>query len=185
MTLNRAYGWLRQYRHRLALVAVGHTAKRIEEYLVDWVVYGAVVAYCTYTWGLAYGSLMSFLIMTPITAVMCIAYIRFYDWAKRDWLGIETLKELRELDNTSTWFRGIIRRILKRGGVPAFFLLSAFTDAFITTVYLRRGAHHYSGLEWRDVIIFCSSVIVSNAYWTIRWVVIVDIGIRIWSALYQ
>jgi len=49
---------------------------------------------------------------------------------------------------------------------PVIFLfLSIKFDPFITTAYLRKG--RFSGMNKRDWKIFLSSVLISNAYWTL------------------
>jgi len=175
--------WFRRHRHKIGLVAVGHTAKKVEEYLVDWLIYGIVVTYASLQFGALYGSMLAFLIMTPITAFLCLSYIRLYDWAGKDWLGFEALKELREEQQHGGWFSHVIYRLAKHGGVIAFFALSIYGDAFMTTVYLRHGSHSYSGMNRRDHAIFWSSLLVSNAYWTLRWTVILQVIIWFWAQL--
>lgn len=157
------------------MIAVGHTAKKIEEHIVDWLIYGVVITYFTIAFGPLYGSLATFAVMTPFTAILCLVYIRLYDWAGKDWLGFEALKELREEQAHGGFFARLTYRIARHGGFPAFIALSIYGDAFMATVYLRRGSHAYNGLSLWDHVIFWSSVFVSNAYWTLRWVVIVEL----------
>lgn len=175
-------GWFKRHKHKIGLIAVGHTAKKIEEHIVDWLIYGVVVTYCTITWGGFYGSLAAFAIMTPVTAALCYLYIRLYDWAGIDWLGLEALKELRE-ENGSGFFAKIIYRIAHHGGVLAFVALSIYGDAFMTTVYFRHGSRAYRGLTRRDWVVFLGSVVVSNAYWTLRWAVIVELALYAWNLI--
>lgn len=175
--------WFNRHRHKIGLIAIGHTAKKIEEHVVDWLLYGAVVAYCTTQWGWVNGSIIAFAVMTPLTGLLCLAYIRFYDWAGKDWLGLEALKELREEQANGGWISRIVYRVARHGGVAAFFALSVYGDAFMTTVYFRKGAHSYSGLKLRDHGIFWSSLLVSNAFWTLRWTIIVEVIRALWVHL--
>ena len=173
--------WFLHHKERIGIVAIGLTAKRIEEGIFDWLLYGFVVATCTTILGPLWGSLAGFAVMAPLSALVCFSYIRFYDWAKKDWLGFETLKELRD----ETWHTGLfvnlVRRIARLGDVPAFLALSLYGDPFMVTVYLRRGARQYNSLSRRDWVVFWTSVLVSNGYWTLRWTVIVEVARFLWS----
>lgn len=173
--------WFIRHKERIGIIAIGYTGKRIEEFLFDWLLYGVVVIKSTEAWGPFYGSVYAFLIMSPLSALACYSYIRFYDWAKKDWLGLETLEELREKEASAGWFMRHILRITKFGDIPMFFALSILADPFVTTVYFRRGAHLYNGLSKRDWRIFWSSVIFSNAYWTLRLTVIIVAAQYLWN----
>jgi len=89
-------------------------------------------------------------------------------------LGIEALKELREDAASGGRVRAVINRIIRLGDVPAFIALSLFGDPFMTTLYLRKGTVMYNGLGRRDWLIFSASILLSNAYWTLRWTLIVE-----------
>jgi hypothetical protein len=173
--------WFLRHKERIGLIAIGHTGKRIEEFLFDWLLYGVVVTQSTLWWGSVWGAVGAFLIMMPLSALVCYLYIRFYDWAKKDWLGLETLEELRESEAKAHWLVRHIIRWAKRGDAAMFFVLSFWGDPFITTVYFRRGSHLYNGLSTRDWKIFFASVVVSNAYWTLRWSVIVALALYLWQ----
>jgi hypothetical protein len=176
----RIGGWLAENKKRISIIAIGHTAKRLEEILFDWFLYGSVIAVCTTTWGLAWGSLAGFAIMAPLSALGCLAYIKFYDWAQRDWFGFEAVKQLRDDAVPDGWFRRLLHRIVRLGNVPAFFMLSVYGDPFMVTVYLRRGACWYGNLSRRDWIVFWASVLVSNGYWSLRWAVVVELVMFFW-----
>lgn len=173
--------WFVRHKERIGIIAIGYTGKRVEEFLFDWLLYGVVVVKSMEHWGPYYGSIVAFFIMSPLSALACYAYIRFYDWAKKDWLGLETIEELREKEASAGWFMRHIVRFTKMGDIPMFFGLSILTDPFVTTVYFRRGAHLYNGLSKRDWKIFWSSVLFSNAYWTLRWTVIIVIAQFLWN----
>ncbi len=174
--------WFLRHKQRIGTVVVGHTAKRIEEYLFDWLLYGAVVYQSTALWGVVYGSLASFLIMAPLSALFCWTYIRLYDWAKIDWFGFEALKELHEVE-TLGWFGRLFRMVVRLGDVPVFVLLSLHSDPFMVTVYFRKKENQHTGLTARDWKIFWASVFFSNAYWTLRWTFILVVFKVIWSWL--
>jgi hypothetical protein len=172
--------WLSDNKKRFGILAVGHTAKRIEEILLDWLLYGAVVITCTANWGPLWGSLAGFAIMAPVSAILSLGYIRLYDWAQTDWFGLEFLKGLR--DETSR--TSLLARVVRSGNVPAFFALSLYGDPFLTTIYLREGAGKYTNLAGRDWFLFWSSVIVSNAYWTLRWTAIAELARFLWTCMF-
>ena len=180
----RVVHWFNRHKNKIGLVAIGHTAKRIEEYLFDWLLYGIVVLWCINTWGSFWGSIVAFFIMAPVSALFCWIYILFYDWAKKDWFGFETLKELKETETTGLFGR-IFKRMLHWGNIPMFLVLSIYTDPFMVTVYFRNKAHEHRGLTRRDWKIFWASVVVSNAYWTLRWTVIFEVVRVLWNTAIQ
>lgn len=175
--------WFQRHKHRIGLVAFGHTAKRLEEYFFDWLLYALVVAWATKTYGAVIGSLVSFFIMAPLSALVCWFYIVFYDWLKKDWLGLETIEAMREREATAGWFMRHLIRFTKLGDIPMFFGLSIYGDPFMTTIYFRRGAHLYNGLSKRDWKIFLASVFVSNIYWILRWTILFEIIKYVWKFL--
>lgn len=176
--------WFARHKHRIGLVVVGHTAKRIEEYLFDWLIYGVVVFWSTSQWGPLYGSLVAFLIMAPISALFCWLYILFYDWAKIDWLGFEALKELKEVETTGLFGR-LFRHVVRFGDAPVFILLSMYGDPFMVTIYFRKRENAHGGLTRRDWKIFWAAVVFSNAYWTLRWAVIVVLAQFVWTTFLE
>lgn len=182
MQLIRTLGrWIHEYKHRIGLIAVGHTFKQLEEFIWDWVVYGAIVAYTTTQFGPLWGAWYTFLVMMPFVVIFEYLYIRFYDWSGRDWLGLELLKEFRDEIKQEHWFGRLLHRLLRCGSAPAFVILSIHAGAFMTTVYFRPKHRQYAGLTQRDWFIFCTSAIFSNAYWTLQWVLIVEVIKAIWS----
>lgn len=173
-------GWFKRHKERIGIVAVGHTAKRIEEYLFDWLLYGVVVLWATNVWGTFTGSIVAFFIMAPLSALFCWIYLRFYDWAKKDWFGFEMLKELKEAERRGIFGR-IFQSVIRWGDVPAFIILALYTDPFLVTVYFRKKGHEHGGLTKRDWRIFWAAVVFSNAYWTLRWTVIVVLAGYLWQ----
>lgn len=172
--------WFIKYKNRIGLIAVGHTAKQVEEYLFDWLLYGVVVYWYTSAWGPFWGSVAAFLVMTPLSALFCWVYLLLYDWAKKDWFGFEALKELRETE-TKGFFGRIFRVAIRLGDIPVFILLSIHSDPFLTTVYFRKKGHEHGGLTARDWKIFWASAIASNAYWTLRWTVLFELVKLFWN----
>ena len=173
--------WFLRHKERIGIIAIGHTAKQIEEFLLDWLLYGFVVFKTAEMWGPYQGALIAFAIMAPLSALLCYSYIRFYDWAKKDWLGLETIEELRQSEEAAGPVMRWIIKLTKLGDFPMFVVLSIYGDPFVVTLYFRRGAHLYNGLSRRDWSIFWASVVFSNAYWTLQWGVIVALIQPLWQ----
>jgi hypothetical protein len=73
---------------RLGTLAAGVTFMYATNKLFDYLLYPWVV----YRAGIIVGGL----VMTALSAVACLAILRFYDRTKRDWLGIETIRDLKD-----------------------------------------------------------------------------------------
>ena len=143
-------------RGRALELAVGLAANKVMVIGFDWVLYPWLI----YRLGILRGGILA----TGLSWVTCLLTFWFYDWSKRDWLGIEAIKGLQEYVG-----RNPIRRwtgVLMRTSRPALFLvLTVYSDPFITTIYLRKG--QFSGLSREDWFVFNSSVVLGNAYWTV------------------
>jgi hypothetical protein len=130
------------WQGRVAELTTGITAFKLSNNTFDYALYPFVI----YKLGILKGGL----IMTLLAAISNILCLKFYDWSKRDWLGIEAIKGM-----------------LKKSDPVAFLFLSVKEDAFITMVYMRHGSHQYNGMSARDWRIFLGSVAISNIYWTL------------------
>jgi hypothetical protein len=145
--------------NRLAVLSIGLLANAIfNTYLFDFLLYPLVI------WKL--GVLKGGLVMTVPAGFFCYFLLRFYDWSKKDWLGIETLKSLKDYEGSNK-IKKITAWFLRRSVPVVLVFLSVRFDAFITTLYLRRGSHQYNGLSSSDWKVFFFSLIVSNVYWTL------------------
>lgn len=162
-------------------LTLGHTVKKLEEYLFDWVLYGTVVAWCTYTFGVYDGSIMAFVLMTPLALFVNTLWLAFYNWSKVDWFGLEAVREFEEAARKGGRIARTAYALLKAGKVPAFFVLSIFGDPFLTIVYLRKKDSSYTKLSTRDRYVLIASALVSNAYWTLRWTVLIEIVKYVWE----
>lgn len=149
---------LAPYKERAAELAIGLSANSLLSILFDWLLYPAVI----YWLGIGYGGV----VMTLLAMLACVAMMKFYDWSKRDWLGIEALKGLREYAG-NTRLGKLTSWILTKGNIIVFLFLSVYFDAFITTTYMRHGKHQYNGMSRRDWAIFITSVIISNVCWAL------------------
>jgi hypothetical protein len=140
-------------------MAVGHTAKHIEEILLDFMLYPAIIAWL--------GAVKGGAIMMAFSALMCLLYLRFYDWAGKDLFGFELLKEVRDGGAKKGRFARFAQWVIQKGDWLTFLFLSCYMDPFMTTVDMRRGAGKYNGLSKRDWKIFWGSVVVANLWWTV------------------
>lgn len=104
-------------------------------------------------------------IMIWASTLTCLLFLKFYDWSGQDWLGIETLKEVREFENSGA--NRFIARFLKKSQWAQLVILSIARDPFIVTVFLRDGAHTYGVMKRKDWNNFFLSVVVGNVYWAI------------------
>lgn len=171
-----------QWIEKIGLIAIGHTGKKVEEFLTDQLLYGAVSAYCVSVYGW-YGPFATFCIMAPISILFCRVYLRLYDWAGVDLFGFELLKEVRDgMEKEGRVWR-IARKVVQLGDIPAIFALSILFDPFMTTVYMRQGAAKYDGLDPRSRRIFWYSVAISNGFWSIRWSLVWGVCYKFWPYL--
>lgn len=137
-------------------LAVGHTVNKLWDMAFDYGLYPFVI----YLFGLVCG----FVIMAFISFIICWLLMMFYDWSKKDWLGIEAIKDLKQYNGpsrTGKWLSWVLRK----SDIVACLFLSIQFDPFIVTVYLRRG--RFGGMnriDWRN---FMLSWLIGNAYWSV------------------
>ena len=139
---------------RSAELATGFSSNAVLNFVFDWLLYPFVI----FRFGLLWGGLT----MSLASFAACIGLLRLYDLLKRDWLGIETIRGLRDGVPKGT-IRRVIAGILRRGDIPAFLALSLYFDPFITVAYLRR--KQFGGMARREWCIFIASWAVGNGSW--------------------
>lgn len=144
------------WRSRTAELAIGLSANHLQEYFFDCLLY----PFAIFKLGLLHGGA----VMSLVSLVGCLLFLRFYDWSKRDWLGIEAIKSLKDYEGKSRFGRWMAW-LLRRGDFVACVALSVRFDPFITTAYMRHGA--FNGMNWRDWRIFFLSWFISNAWWAL------------------
>lgn len=135
---------------------LGATSVSMLVFLFDDVLYPFVI----WKLGLVWGGLL----MASFSALLCFGALLFYDRVRRDLLGLEALKTLREYEGGRVWGK-VSAWIFKRGDVIAFLFLSIVSNPLVTTVYLRRGAYVFDGMRKREWGIFVTSFLLSNASW--------------------
>ena len=92
--------------------------------------------------------------------------MKFYDWSKRDWLGIEALKGMKGYEGKNRLVK-FLAGVLKKSDTAVFLFFSIKEDAFVTMVYLRHGSYQFNGMSARDWRILLASLAVANIYWTL------------------
>jgi hypothetical protein len=163
---------LSPYKERAAELAIGLSANSLIGVLFDWFLYPAVI----YWLGLVYGGV----VMTLLSMLACLAMMKFYDWSKRDWLGIEAIKGIkdyegkRKLGYFTSW-------IMKKSDPAVFLFMTIKFDPFITTAYMRNGK--FNGLSHRDWRIFIGSLILGNIYWTLACYMGISLFEWVWKAI--
>jgi hypothetical protein len=157
---------LRRIGLKAATLGAGVAIKKSLDYGFDYLLYPMALVWLGYVWG--------GVAMTAASVLLNLSVIRAYDWSKRDWLLLETIKELKDAPNGIT-ARPLVRWIIGKGDVAAFFILSWIEDPIVVTLYLRRSAHQYDGLARRDWLIFWASTVVSNLFWILSLTSIIEI----------
>ncbi|MBI4686205.1 MAG: hypothetical protein HY756_00185 [Nitrospirae bacterium] len=145
-------------KDRFAWLPLGLSAKWLSDKAFDYVLYPYVI----YKTGILTGGI----VMTFLSFITCFLTIKLYDITKKDWLGIESIKEVKNYDGKHKAGR-LASWMLKHGEPAAFAFLSIQYDPFITTAYMRHGAFQFNGMTKRDWKIFLGSVIIANGYWTL------------------
>lgn len=162
-------------KERLGILGVGLTANFLMVQGFDYLLYPAVMWY--------FGALIGAAIMWVLSFAICYATIRFYDWSKQDWLGIETLKEVRDAEEAKKLFHKVMQWAMRRGDWAVMLILSVKFDPFICTVYMRHGAHQYDGMVARDWRIFLTSFVIANAWWTFAVFTGLEVGEWAWKLI--
>lgn len=145
-------------RTRIAQLLIGLAVKDLTDRAFDYLLYPFVI----YKLGILKGGL----VMTCLACAVNLLVLWFYDWSKRDWLGIETIKEMKSYRGESKFGR-LTAWVLQRSDPVVLIFLSIKEDAFITLIYLRHGSHQYNGMSKRDWGIFLSSLVIASIYWTL------------------
>ena len=144
-------GFVKNFIRRVRGVFVlGYSITKVSDYLFDYVLYAWVI----YKFGVIVGGV----IMTILSACLCLVYFEIYDALKKDIFAIEAIKESGKESFIISWF-------LKKGKLVQFIGLSFWKDPFYTTAFLREES--FNGLTRKDKMIFWGSVLLSNGFWVL------------------
>jgi len=144
------------FKDRIGEITIGLTVIYLLNTLFDYLLYPFII----YKFGVLRGGI----VMTFLSFVACILIMKFYDYSKRDWLGIEAIKSLKGYDGSKKIGK-LTAWVIKKSDPIVFLFLSIKYDPFITTAYLRDTK--FNGMNKREWSIFLSSLLISNAYWTL------------------
>ncbi len=144
------------YKRRLQTIAIGHTGNAFIGIGFDYGIYGLTIA--------TLGPVKGGLLMIALSFLLDLVLIRLYDCSKTDWLGIETLKTIRE-NPARTRLEKLLQWLLRKGGAVALVVLSFKLNPFNVMLYLRRGAYLYNGMRRRDWLVLIASTLIGNLYW--------------------
>lgn len=140
--------------NRFKLWGIGISSYYIFTWLYDYVIITALLLF--------FGNLKGGIIALVVSMLIDFFTLKFYDWLKKDWLALETIKEL---NNKKGFIGKLFRFVHNKGSVLTVLILSLFLNSFVITTYMRNGAYEYNGLKKRDWIIFITSSIIGNGYW--------------------
>ncbi len=143
-------------KQRVAELALGHSVNQAVTYLFDYGLYPLVLFWL--------GLWRGFVVMAVLSFLVCWLFLKFYNWSKRDWLGIEAIKSLKNYSGANRAGR-VLAWVLRRSDPVACVLLAIKFDPFIVTAYLRREA--FGGMTRRDWNIFLLSWFIGNAWWSV------------------
>lgn len=141
-------------KERVTILGVGLVANWLMTNGFTFVLYPFII----WKFGIVSGGIA----MIFLSFLFCYATILFYDWSKKDWLGIETIKDVKNYDGSKTIGR-LTSWIMRKSDPVIFLFLSIKFDSFITTAYMRRGK--FNGMGRREWVIFMGSLFISNVYW--------------------
>lgn len=164
---------LSPYKGRLQTIAIGHTGNAFIAIGFDYIIYGLTIA--------TLGPVRGGLLMIAVSFLLDLALIRLYDRSKTDWLGIETLKDIRE-NPVATRMGRMLQWLLRKGDAVALVVLSLKLNPFNVMLYLRRGAYLYNGMARRDWLVLIASTLIGNLYWIlVMWLATSGL-MRAWEA---
>lgn len=145
----------KDWKERLGILGVGLVGNQLITLGFNWVLYPYVI------W--RFRLVEGFFIMATLSVLVCYLLILFYDWTKQDWLGIETIKEVKIYDGSSRVKR-LTSWVINKSDPLALIVLSIKFDPFITTVYMRRDK--FGGMSRRDWKIFFASLVIGDVWWS-------------------
>lgn len=159
-------------KERIAVLGVGLLANWLMVNGFNYLLYPFII------WKL--GILNGGIAMTVLSFLVCYATLLFYDWSKKDWLGIETIKDVKSYDGNKKIGR-LTSWIMRKSDPVIFLFLSIKFDPFITTAYMRHGK--FNGMGRREWAIFMGSLLISNVYWTLACFMGITLFEWVWTVV--
>ena len=142
-------------------------------YFITWIYDYIVVSFLLIYLGLIKGTI----VVIILSMLVDLGTMKFYDWLKKDWLALESIKDL---ENQKGFIGKLFNFVRGKGVMLTIIVLSLTSNAFVVTAYLRKGISEYNGMGFRDWVIFISSSLLINLY----WVFVVGGGIELLKLFY-
>lgn len=142
------------WKHKISLWMTGIGSYYVFTWVYDYLIISGLLLY----FGVLNGGILAMVLSTFIDLLS----LKFYDWLKKDWLTLETIKGL---DDKKGFVGKLFRFVHDKGSIITVLTLSLVLNAFVVTAYMRRGAYQYNGMTKRDWTIFLTSSIAGNGYW--------------------
>ena len=143
-------------RKRLVELAIGLSVNQAMVYVFDYLCY----PFAIYRLGMFAGGVL----MALFSLLVCLGSLWVYDLSKRDWLGIEAIRQIKQYEGGNR-FTSFLARLMRRGDPVALLVLSIKFDPFITMLYMRKQNRTFATMAWSDWQMFMTSWVISNAYW--------------------
>lgn len=157
-------------KKRFAELATGWLTDRVTNWVFEYVAYPAVIAY----WGLIQGGT----VMIILSVILSLAIINLYDFLKRDWLGLEAIKEIRD-GEAKSMLEKISQWAMRKGDLVGLIILSVYSEPVKVTLYMRHGSNQFNGFSKRDWFNFTTAVVIGN----VSWALVVFGGVKTAKAL--
>lgn len=153
--------FIQKQKEKLAMVSLAYAV----DHCVDW-----LFNYPLYIWVMnEFGLKKGFAVMSCLSFLVCYAYIKVYDYLKKDLFLLEVAKDwMNSMANYSgtSKIKLLRAKIIKKGGFPvSFTILSIWKDPFYTLAFCRK--KKYSGFSMKDWEIFLGSVALGNFLWAL------------------
>jgi hypothetical protein len=144
--------------------ATGQAILRAINYPFDYILYPIIL--------LSLGSVTGGLLMFLLSLIFNVVIIQLYDWSKVDWLLLEKIKQMQQRDDSDGWWMRVLHTVRKNKVLT--FLVLCIDDPVTVTLYFREGSYQFNGLRARDWRIFLAATVVSNLYWVLGWVGVIE-----------
>lgn len=172
---------MRINKERIATLGLGHVGNILTGKAIDWVVDPLITLILfSYVGGIK-GFTITWIALSIVSFFACYLTLKFYDWSKTDWLGIEAVKTLKELEGSRT--KQFIAKVIRKGDTVALIALSIAFDPFIVIVYMRHGVNKFNGLSKRDWKIFLFSIAISNGWQAVLLYGGIGVIKQVWKTL--
>lgn len=154
---------------KIATPVLGNIGLGLINVFFDWVVLPGVTFFFYLNLGVIEGGISGIALLTILFCIVNWFFVRFYDYTKTDWLGLEILKVWRDKKAQQTETRGLRQLIIAHLGDMGVFLTFSLYDPLYATLYLRKGIAKYNGFSRRDWIIMCTSTCYAVTVGSLLW----------------